>query len=296
MHQDENKGTEAASVLDYWTKYVKDYWNMPGLSGAREKRREDDDNIADIQKKYFESIFSAFGDPGNMEGMFKGMNEVPRINMEMGQKAWELYSDFYPSGVNRIFKGNERVKDLFFSDVDQNILNIFGKIYEKEFRKFLEVPQLGLNRFKQERINRYVDRFNLFQKAMGEFIHIFYVPMEKAACAMREKMEEMFESGEKIEDAKEFHALWIRLLEEQYMAQLESSEYTEALSRILDATVQFRAAKEEVLFDILQTLPIPTNKDMDELYKDVYNLKKSVRKLSAEVSENLNKTHKEQRK
>jgi polyhydroxyalkanoate synthesis regulator phasin len=33
----------------------------------------------------------------------------------------------------------------------------------------------------------------------------------------------------------------------------------------------------------LQNLPIPTNKDMDELYKDLYILKKRVKELERKV-------------
>ncbi len=32
-----------------------------------------------------------------------------------------------------------------------------------------------------------------------------------------------------------------------------------------------------MLYDLLNTLPIPTNKDMDELYKEFHVLKKRVR-------------------
>ena len=35
--------------------------------------------------------------------------------------------------------------------------------------------------------------------------------------------------------------------------------------------------------DMLQNLPIPTNKEMDELYKDLYILKKRVKELERKV-------------
>lgn len=291
MHQEETREKEAASVFDYWNTYLKNcmdgmatFSGSAGKNGTGRKNEDKESKAGEIPP-----LFPGFGDSKYMGKMFKEMNKLPQMTMDMGQKAWEYYSDAQRTGLDW-YNYNGRIQELVFSEDDRNIMDLFGKIYETEVKKFLEVPQLGLNRFKQERVNRFVDRFNLYQKTLAEFLHISYVPMEKAACVLRKKMEEMFESGETIEDFKDFHALWIRILEEQYMAQLESSEYTEGLNRMLDATVQFRSAKEEVLYDFLQNLPIPTNRDMDELYKEIYTLKKKLRKVSA-AFENLQKTH-----
>ena len=49
------------------------------------------------------------------------------------------------------------------------------------------------------------------------------------------------------------------------------------MSDTINALVRIQTAKEEVLYDMLNTLPIPTNKDMDELYKEFHVLKKRVR-------------------
>ncbi len=299
MHQDENSGKEAESVFDYWNRYMTAC--MDGMAnfssssevngagknedGGSEGEKEDGGGEGEKEDMAF---FQDFVGPKQMGAMFREMNKLPKMTMEMGEKTWEYYSDFQRTGLDW-YNYNGRIQELVFSEDDQNIAELFSKIYETEVKKFLEVPQLGLNRFKQERVNRFVDRFNLYQKALARFLHISFVPMEKAACELQKKMEEMFESGETIEDFKDFHALWIRILEKQYMAQLESSEYTEGLNRMLDATVQYRSAKDEVMYDFLENFPIPTNRDMDELYKEIYTLKKKVKKVSAAYEE-LKKT------
>jgi hypothetical protein len=45
----------------------------------------------------------------------------------------------------------------------------------------------------------------------------------------------------------------------------------------LGAFENFVAAKNEILQDFLQALPVPTDKDMDELYQEIYLLKKRLR-------------------
>lgn len=282
MHQEEKQGTETAEIFDYWAKSVGDFWGgMTKMSGLSENKADKGEEPFKSQNRYFESLFRTFSEPEDVGGMLKEMHKLPHMSIEMGKEIWESCCDFQKTGFSQARKNGNRFQDMGFSDVDQKIFNIYGKIYEKEFQKFLEVPQLGLNRFKQERVNRFIDRFNLFQKALGEFAHIFYVPMEKSASIMQDKMEEMFEAGEKIDNFKDLHAMWIRILEGQYMEQLKSSDYTQVLNKTVEALADYRGAKDEMLYDFLEAMPIPTNKDMDELYKDLYLLKKKVRKMSA---------------
>jgi len=44
-------------------------------------------------------------------------------------------------------------------------------------------------------------------------------------------------------------------------------------------------ARHRMLTDMLQSLPLPTNKEMDELYKELYLLKKRVRELEKSSGE-----------
>jgi polyhydroxyalkanoate synthesis regulator phasin len=42
---------------------------------------------------------------------------------------------------------------------------------------------------------------------------------------------------------------------------------------------EFSKAKKEILQDFLNMLPVPTLKELDELYKEIYLLKKRIKAL-----------------
>ena len=42
---------------------------------------------------------------------------------------------------------------------------------------------------------------------------------------------------------------------------------------------------DKLIMDAFKNLPIPTNEDMDSLYKSVYDLKKEIRNLKRELRE-----------
>jgi polyhydroxyalkanoate synthesis regulator phasin len=99
---------------------------------------------------------------------------------------------------------------------------------------------------------------------------------------MQEKLTQMAEAGELPDDSKAYYQMWIKILEGHYMTLFKSSEYVSAMSQTLNALENYKMTTEKVLEDILRMLPVPNQKDMDELYKEIYLLKKKVKALEKE--------------
>ena len=59
-------------------------------------------------------------------------------------------------------------------------------------------------------------------------------------------------------------------------------EYADAMGQALNALEDYKMTSEQVMEDILEMFPVPTQKDMDELYKEIYLLKKKVKALEKE--------------
>ena len=69
------------------------------------------------------------------------------------------------------------------------------------------------------------------------------------------------------------------------MTLFQSPDYTQALSKALNAMGDFIQAREELLNDVLRILSFPTNEDMDEVYKEIYLLKKKLKTLEKKLNE-----------
>ena len=94
---------------------------------------------------------------------------------------------------------------------------------------------------------------------------------------MGEKFQELSKEGDLSENFKDHYNMWIKILEGHYMTLFQSPEYTRTLSKALNSAEDFILARQELLDDALKTFHIPTEKDMDELYKELYLLKKKVK-------------------
>jgi polyhydroxyalkanoate synthesis regulator phasin len=69
------------------------------------------------------------------------------------------------------------------------------------------------------------------------------------------------------------------------MTLFQSPEYNKALGETMNALEDYLAARSRILQDMLQSLPVPSRKEMEDLCKEVYLLKKKIRSLEKTNSE-----------
>jgi polyhydroxyalkanoate synthesis regulator phasin len=96
---------------------------------------------------------------------------------------------------------------------------------------------------------------------------------------MQEKLSKMAESGELTDDTKVYYDMWVKVLEGHFMTLFQTPEYVETLSRTVNALAEFSAARNAALEDMLTMWPIAKKTDMDDMARELYQLKKRIRKL-----------------
>lgn len=287
---DEKKrpAADPASFFADWVKSAIDFWGGMAASAADGGGAGDPpkDPARKAQKawessaKVYQALLSAMAEPEGMDAAMKSAGMAPDFAMDMAQQtldAWMTFSNQWMEKASRI---GQHTNAYSFENIDQEIFRAFREIYEKEFQKYLQIPPLGLTRFQQERFNRYLDKFTLYQTALHEFLQMFYIPIEKSLMAMQEKFEEMAEKGELHDDLQSHYRTWIKVLEGHYMTLLKSPEYTQVMTNTIDSLVNYKKAREEMLNDIIGQFPVPTQREMDELYKDIYEMKKQIKSLT----------------
>jgi class III poly(R)-hydroxyalkanoic acid synthase PhaE subunit len=215
-----------------------------------------------------------------MKTLFKETGMLPEIFLKIAQSGLNSFVHLQRQWLQRAGKVQESTKSYTFENIDEDAVKVWTQLYETELRKFFNIPQLGLTRFYQEKMIRSVDQFNIFQNTVAEFLRLLSLPMEKSFQVMQEKLTVLADKGNLPEDSKAYYQMWIKILEGHYMTLFQSSEYTKILHKTLHSMSEFSQAKKDLLQDtLLYTLPIPTQKEMDELYKEIYLLKKRIKEL-----------------
>lgn len=281
-------------AMDAWMNSVGEFWS--GIwrvwSDALENAASGDGGAAAASSKggsaqaqaeaaanAWQAMGTMFSDPGRLEDLFKGAGTVPEILMRFAHTAMDGFLQMQQKWVERVGSLGKTVEAYRFEDLDENLFRAWKDIYEAEFQRYFHMPQLGLTRFYQEKLNRMVDKHTLFQSTVAEFLRVLYLPVTRSIAVLHQEVQEMADRGEMPEDARTLYRMWIKVLEGHYMKLFQSPEYVEILGRTLDAMAEFSSAKNEVMEDVLSAFPVPTQSEVDELYRELHRLKRRVREL-----------------
>jgi hypothetical protein len=285
--KDQTTNQQDAAFVD-WDKLMQDYWKTwsepwdgwqniwPQDQGKGQGRVAESFSTS---MKMWQTMLGNMATPGAAENLQKLMAITPEIALGFAQTCLQGFVRVQEKAGDWMVKRNAALSSTDMQDLDRELIKSLHETYEKEFSRYLKLPQVGLGRLYQEKALEAVDKMNRLQLAMSDFLHMLYLPIEKSLNSLQQEMAKMAEAGPLDEKTKTYYNLWIKLLEGHYMELFKQQEYAETMSSALVALNDFVDARQAVINDSLQQLNIPNNHDLDELSKEIYLLKKRVRAL-----------------
>ena len=299
---DEQKGNQTSqSLLSAWIESAAEFWGSmlqnwtpsgttSGDSKPGEKSRAQESFEAVFNS--WQTLSSVAGDPGAMEAFSNLGRTMPEMLSQMVQASWRSYYYLQQQWLERAGRIGESTRAFTFENLDEEVFKAWTDIYESEFRQFFYIPQLGLTRNYQQNLNTALDKFQRFQAQYAEFMNLLLLPVEKTFKVLQQQLAEMAREGKLPEDSNDYYKLFIKILEGHYMSLFKSPEYIAAMSKTLEVLEDFVAARNTINQDILNTLSMPNQKDLDELYKELYHLKKRIKILERKKTGSRGKVRK----
>ena len=270
-----------------WNKMVKDFWEplqnqWSGLfqaSGTQESMQLKGrvGEYLQANTKMWQTMLGAMSGPEALEQFQRATQITPDIALGFAQTCLQGFTSLQSQVGEWIQKRGASLSAADIQELDKELIKKWSDIYTNEFSRYLKIPQVGLGRVYQERFLQATDKMNAFQAVLSEFLLILAKPVEKSLTSLQEKMAEMTEAGPLDEKAKTYYNLWIKLLEGHYMELFKAQEYSAAMAKTLAALNEYVDARKTVVNDLLRQFNIPTHKDLDELAKEIYLLKKRMR-------------------
>jgi len=292
----ENSGQRASEpLLAAWIKWTMDFWDTmaqmgPGLTGAgrsggqvsKETAVSADPWLAALN--LWQAFFSLLTEPGTVAAVFQGIQAPSKIIVRMAQAGWSGYFHLHQQWLQGWQGGGAPAAEDGYENLDKNIFESCNEIFEEDFRRLLNLPHLCLTGLPPEGVNRATEKFKQFQAAMAEFIYLLYLPVKKSLRAMG--AEWVNDGAERFpEEFKEYYKRWLKILEGHYMTLFQSAEYIRTLTHTLGTLEDFTLAKQELLAESMAALGLPTRREMDDLYRELYLLKKSVKAMARKLDQ-----------
>lgn len=288
--------SEMATTTAAWMKFFTDQieevsrmWFKSDNNDAPEKYSQlnIEKNVKSSMEatlKGLKALTGTIAKPEALESLFKGSGAMPDILAKLAQTTFSSYLEHIQGWLERGKRLGQTAEAYTFNDIDENIFESWTEMYEKEFQQFFRIPKVGLIRTYQERFYTALDKYNIFQSTMTEFIRLLSLPVNKSFVVMQQNIGEMVENGNLPSDTEKYYQMWIKILEGHFMKLFQSPEYLQTLAKTMASLSEFSVAKDAVFEDILKVLPIPNRSEIDDLEREIYELKKRLRILEKQAS------------
>lgn len=289
MNENKPDATGTETMIADWMKTVTDFWG--GLtsmwmqpqagpdSSFQLSATQDVKSLLDNAIRNWQAVSASMSVPGAMESLLKSAGAMPELLAKMAQKTVSGYIQLQEKWQERSGRIGETVDAYSFERLDENMFRALTDMYETEFQQFFNIPQLGLARGYQEKFNQAVDKYNIYHSTLAEFVRVLSLPVNRSFAVMQQKLGEMAEKGTLPDDSQKYYQIWIKILERHYMKLYQSSEYNQILANTLNAISGFTSARDAVIQDMMSGLPIPGRKEIDDLEREVYELKKRIQAI-----------------
>ena len=199
---------------------------------------------------------------GNAEHFGKPWSDAALKNLQL----YPQFADGHPETLMKMFH------------------NMYGA-FDSTFGRSFHVPAVGKDREKVELMARCVDDMSIYAAKNAEFQHTLYLTgleaMEKVIAALALKIEE----GKEIVRFDDFFDLWIDTNEKTFYALFQTQEYSKLKGGLLEAGLNARKHYFKLMEMVLFDLPIALRSEMDDLYKTIHELRKTVKRLEKQVKE-----------
>lgn len=294
MEKKQSENSEFENMFNGWFNSTTKMWQtvagmngVQGSAGGKAGQSGGDVN-------FFEAWTPAVN---AWQEMAKGLNKPDRMSafMNGGTFDGEGYQNVMKTAwdslaqIRNSFNDKSKYLDTVFEVVTGNhpakgLFDIFNNIYENELSKFFSVPKVGLTRIHREKLTAFMDKLGVCMLVISEFYYLLATPFEKTHRNIQENFSSFFDANNAPEGFEDYYKIWIEELEKNFQSMFKTTEYTKVLSNVIDAVGDFDTARREILKDVMKFHGIPAESDMDELYNDLYALKKKVRQAEKKIA------------
>ena len=190
----------------------------------------------------------------------------------------EIRSRFYKQDLS-VEKSSAELTHEFF--------DMWSKTYEATYGRLLEMPAMGPTRERSEKLSENlsvsVNLLAVWMDSVVNFHNVFIEAMRRVHETAITEIEKGETDGEIYRD---FYKVWIKTYSETFKEFLKSDHFARDMRALTSCFVDFQRSKQELLEEnYLKQMRLPTRAEIDEIYKEVYSLKKTVKELTGHIRE-----------
>ena len=286
MNRKDQKGMDSDAFMDAMMKNSTRFWEgMGGQGWAPKEGAEAGEGDAFNPWEPWEPAMEAwkqFQETCSAESLTDSLKAAGTEGFkhfeEMAKGGWpnassmgqDFASSFTSLGAPDMFAGKDMFKEIF-------------KMMSGELNRLFSIPPLGLSRNYQGKMVELFETGNKFMLTLGEYMFLMFTPLEQAMKMVQATVKELTDEQRVELTPETVYDTWLKELEQGYFSLYRSEEYLIILKRLVAAMGEFNLARQNYMSDCLKFMGIPSESDLDDLYRDLYTVKKKLASLEKSV-------------
>lgn len=162
-------------------------------------------------------------------------------------------------------------------------------VYQQTAGSWLGLPHLGLAREHTQKLSAAIDAYNQFVAAMMQFAQEFAAPFTASMEIFAQTFKEKAQTSEHLDGRSRYTQL-VEIMDAQYDRFLKSPQGVEGVTTLVDKYLDYEKELKQVKALWARGLSLPTSEEMEEVYRNIYLLKKRSRaqaKMIAQQAERI---------
>lgn len=178
-------------------------------------------------------------------------------------------------------EGNDETLNEIYNKITQDYL----EFYQESVGKYFGVPQFGIQRETLHQVLAAIDSYHRFMAAVGDFLVRFNMPLKDSLDILQKAIMDREGTNDSFKSAKEIYNFTANILEKKYDQYLKSPEGVQNVVDVVEKYLEYKK-KLNIAKDIwFRSLSIPTRREMEDVYRGIYDLKKKTRQQDAIIRE-----------
>lgn len=168
----------------------------------------------------------------------------------------------------------------------QEFFDFWLKTYQGTLGRLVEVPAVGPAREKSEKLMKGFSHFVNLSTAWMESNSNLQTVFKEAMRRVHEKTAADMTGDLSPERYKDFYKIWMETYSETFHEFLKSGQFANDLGKFMSHFMEFQQYNRDMLEEnYLKPMNLPTKTEIDEIYRELYSLRKTVKTLSSQVQE-----------
>lgn len=189
-------------------------------------------------------------------------------------------------------------------ETTQEFIDMWTNSYQSTLGKLAQMPAFGPVREKQEKIMKSIPLYSkLYTTWVDSNINLQSVLLEAMRKTFEKTVEHQINSAECAKDGKscidpekykEFYQIWIDAYSETFKDFMKSEHYSSDMGKFASIFIDFQKHNREIVEEnYLKPNNLPTRTDIDEIHKELYDLRKTVKELVRNIRESSKEVQKD---